>query len=1298
MKRLVHLGLVLLAVLIVSAATVARADFATGLRSYEAGDYYTAYKEWLPLAESGDPAAQRNLGHLYRLGRGVTKDFVKAAAWYRKSAEQGFARAQANLGNMYLRGQGVPKDPITAAKWFGRAAKQEHPIAQFNLGLMYENGIGLAQDDVAALVWYYRASKSGHRKAAQRLARLVSRGATPPTDDALPPTEPDKGDRLASAQRGKPAQPLYAESGSRLADTDRANSEDADSDKAAKKTSATDSPDQSAPPAPHPTIVAEAKEDAARAKAHTSDGDIQPSSPAQEADRGDKPAVSPVEPVIAPVQAKDETESAKPIPPHPIIIAEAAATTQEGKVAPAQGGEAEGADKETAGMRAVAKPEDSVTPDGEAAESETANSEAIPPPAFLVREAEQQQKSKETTVAVENGDASSSSPARPESQTAALREEKTGRKERTEPTEAQASAEPAAAPANVPEPDSKKSTVRQKAIELAALRQAARRTARFERRLQSQLPGWASEFKNVPMPGDADTSIEKSIVSGTPEPASSATNVTAESSIETNSDSGLTDDSTRDRESTVAASSEPATTSAIPSPQQSTVTQEEKGSSARPVEIAAGNASDDPSPSKSPETVTSSTSAGNADTGFQAEADSTRSNRSQADSAQGDNTQAESTQASSTLSSALASAVADLAETESDKGGAAAEAVTKDAEEDASSSNAPPTDQVTPAPDGPPSTSDQNAATASTEASPSPAPAPETVESAEVPIPATVLASKPAEAGIEAVGEAVAESEGAAAASQPQKESATTLTDAPEMPTESASGDPADASESADAGRFANVGQSESTTVEAGVDPVGAPQRMASLADEQTRTPAATKGDIQKSSPEPIPTIPDDTVKPEMPGKPEMLGKQEMPASGRASEEEAPEASLLPDIAPMLQTDEARVEPSPAEVDKPAAPPAPDESAITENAAAPQPDTKEIASEADENLQSPEDGGDSQAVEQPEIPSSSNAVREAEPVSDSDPVSETKPISNPDTPVQVAAVSAAVAEPPEPKTTVPTNREEVAPAKALDISGTNTQTESPPGKSSHPDPDPTPVQPQDVAVVPATTPMQSTDGLLEKERRDMERKRIVEQRQTAREEQARRRIRELFKIQESWELAALRRDQATGAQIIREGGVKLGRIPVEKPKSDDSSNPPQQKPPTQNMASTPATAPDSESNSATDQRATEVSNIEPEASSPATPAPLGVALDGGLSAYQAHDYEAAFRHWLPPAENGDSNAQFFVGGLYRDGAGVPEDSIRAFHWWTLAAEQGHQQADKLLAELKSEMLPDEIAAAKKLSE
>ena len=59
------------------------------------------------MTHSGDPAAQRNLAHLYRMGLGVAQDFVQAVSWCRLAAESGLAGAQANLAIMYLRGQGV---------------------------------------------------------------------------------------------------------------------------------------------------------------------------------------------------------------------------------------------------------------------------------------------------------------------------------------------------------------------------------------------------------------------------------------------------------------------------------------------------------------------------------------------------------------------------------------------------------------------------------------------------------------------------------------------------------------------------------------------------------------------------------------------------------------------------------------------------------------------------------------------------------------------------------------------------------------------------------------------------------------------------------------------------------------------------------------------------------------------------------------------------------------------------------------------------------------------------------------
>lgn len=319
-------GSILAAILIFGAVTVAHADFASGLRSYEAGYYNAAYKEWLPLAESGDPAAQRNLGHLYRLGQGVTKDFVKAADWYRKSAKQGFARAQANLGNMYLRGQGVPKDPITAAKWFRRAGKQNHSIAQYNLGLMYENGIGLVQDDVAALGWYYRASTAGHPKAAQRLASLVSQAAALPAYTSLPPTEPENKKSPASVQKRKPAPPLYGESDTESAKENHSSANDI----VAEEDTNAESPVQQPAVAPHSIIVLEARENAERALASAVASGRATEAIGDTSVKPDAKSVVDTGHETAPdATATEELPKAGAAdPPHPVIVAEAAAARE----------------------------------------------------------------------------------------------------------------------------------------------------------------------------------------------------------------------------------------------------------------------------------------------------------------------------------------------------------------------------------------------------------------------------------------------------------------------------------------------------------------------------------------------------------------------------------------------------------------------------------------------------------------------------------------------------------------------------------------------------------------------------------------------------------------------------------------------------------------------------------------------------------------------------------------------------------------------------------------------------------
>ncbi|MEH6403445.1 MAG: hypothetical protein V7750_08760 [Sneathiella sp.] len=167
-------GTALAVVLTLSGPQLGVAGFDEAVKAYEAGDYKVAYNEWLPLAENDDPAAMRNIGHLYRRGLGVDLDHSKALAWYMRAANMGFDRAQANVGAMYLKGEGVRQDYVKASEWFTKAARKGHTISQFNLGLLYEHGKGVERSNSKALAWYNLAAKAGHPQALNKLSMLIA--------------------------------------------------------------------------------------------------------------------------------------------------------------------------------------------------------------------------------------------------------------------------------------------------------------------------------------------------------------------------------------------------------------------------------------------------------------------------------------------------------------------------------------------------------------------------------------------------------------------------------------------------------------------------------------------------------------------------------------------------------------------------------------------------------------------------------------------------------------------------------------------------------------------------------------------------------------------------------------------------------------------------------------------------------------------------------------------------------------------------------------------------------------------
>jgi TPR repeat protein len=86
-------------------------------------------------AEQGDVRAEVALGVMYAEGDGVTRDYVEAVQWYRKSAEQGNAYAQYYLGGMYYYGAGVAQDCAEAMRWFRMAASQGDAQGKTALGV-----------------------------------------------------------------------------------------------------------------------------------------------------------------------------------------------------------------------------------------------------------------------------------------------------------------------------------------------------------------------------------------------------------------------------------------------------------------------------------------------------------------------------------------------------------------------------------------------------------------------------------------------------------------------------------------------------------------------------------------------------------------------------------------------------------------------------------------------------------------------------------------------------------------------------------------------------------------------------------------------------------------------------------------------------------------------------------------------------------------------------------------------------------------------------------------------------------
>ncbi len=141
-----------------------------GVSAYQRGEYATAQRMLLPLAERGEALAQFALSEIYARGSAeVARDPGQSLAWLEKAVAQDCVRAQLRLACRYTIGDGVAQDHVHARVLYRQAADGGSARAQFAMGTFDEHGMGDVASWDRARRWYRLAAEQGHREAIRKL-------------------------------------------------------------------------------------------------------------------------------------------------------------------------------------------------------------------------------------------------------------------------------------------------------------------------------------------------------------------------------------------------------------------------------------------------------------------------------------------------------------------------------------------------------------------------------------------------------------------------------------------------------------------------------------------------------------------------------------------------------------------------------------------------------------------------------------------------------------------------------------------------------------------------------------------------------------------------------------------------------------------------------------------------------------------------------------------------------------------------------------------------------------------------
>lgn len=127
----------------------------------EQQDFAAAARHFGRCAELGSPDCQYALGALYKSGRGVEQNAVKATGLLEAAAKTGLAEAQIEFAIMQFNGEGTEKNEAAAADLFAAAARRGNPVAMNRLARILMAGRGRPKDQVEAVKWHLVARARG---------------------------------------------------------------------------------------------------------------------------------------------------------------------------------------------------------------------------------------------------------------------------------------------------------------------------------------------------------------------------------------------------------------------------------------------------------------------------------------------------------------------------------------------------------------------------------------------------------------------------------------------------------------------------------------------------------------------------------------------------------------------------------------------------------------------------------------------------------------------------------------------------------------------------------------------------------------------------------------------------------------------------------------------------------------------------------------------------------------------------------------------------------------------------------